>query len=79
MKFKTKFVASFEALEQFNNHGCCGGRLKVRAMRNFQKSCKEEKRLCDVYGIPYMEIKDLETLKQMEKDGICKHMLSKVK
>lgn len=41
--------------------------------------CKEEKRLCDVYGIPYMEIKDLETLKQMEKDGICKRMLSKVK
>ena len=51
MNFKTKFVASIEALEQFNNHGCRGGRRKVRCLRkNFQKSCKGEKdRLVTVF------------------------------
>jgi hypothetical protein len=44
MNFKTKFVASFEALEQFNNHGAVVDGLKVRCLRkNFQKSCKGEK------------------------------------
>jgi hypothetical protein len=28
MNFKTKFVASIEALEQFNNHGFSGGRFE---------------------------------------------------
>ena len=42
------------------------------------KGCTAEKELCDIYGIPYIEIKDMVSLKDNINNGLCEKMLELV-